>query len=78
MRNLHVLALDDLLAIVGGVLAGNAITLLFLVVLGVSDVPAGAGVIELLASFVLVLVGITVLPVAIVVLMTYLSFTMYG
>ena len=73
MRGLRKLGLGDLLALVGGVAVGNAITLALFALLGLSEVPAEAGLLGLLGSFLAVLVGLTVVPVALIVSLAYLS-----
>ncbi|MFB6173234.1 MAG: hypothetical protein ABEI39_01185 [Halobacteriales archaeon] len=75
MRNLRRLESADLLTIGAGIAAGNGLTLLAAAALGLSDVPAG--LLEALASFLLVAVGFSVLPALAVVVLAYVSFTYY-
>lgn len=76
MRGLRHLGLGDILTLAGGIALGNAVTLLAFVALGMSPVPSGAGVLGLVSGYLVVVVGLTVLPSVLVFLLVYLSFRM--
>lgn len=76
MRGLRNLGFGDVLTLSGGIALGNAVTILVFVALGVSPVPSGAGLLDVVSGYLLVVIGLTVLPSVLVLILVYLSFRM--
>lgn len=77
MRELGMLGIGDLLAVVGGIAVGNGVTIGLFALLGWSRVPPGAGIVELISSFLAVVIGLTIVPALVVLLLAYLSSRQY-
>lgn len=73
MENLYVLELNDILALIGGIAFANAIGLLLFILLGWSAFPPNLGILMTIASFLLVVVLLTLLPAITIFALIFLS-----
>ena len=73
MENLYVLELNDILALIGGIAFANAIGLILFILLGWSTFPPNLGLLMTLASFLLVVALLTILPAIMIFLLIFIS-----
>lgn len=73
MENLYVLELNDILALIGGIAFANAIGLLLFILLGWSTLPPNIGLLMTIASFLLVIVILTILPAIMIFVLIFIS-----